>query len=220
VGHLADVFATKAVAAGREGSWSAPALPEEEGGGGGFRGTPVSAEKAMDYSECMAVETGVSLEEYLNTSYDPDVEYVDGELVERNMGDWLHCLVQRNVVVALTVKYPAIYAVPEFRSRTRETRYRIPDVTVVLQPPKTRYLLDAAFLAIEILSEEDRASWTNEKLQEYAALGIPYIWVFDPRLRQMFEFRDGSLIEVKGDAMRTASPEIELLRSEIFPPEA
>jgi hypothetical protein len=32
----------------------------------------------------------VSLEEYLSTSYDPDVEFVDGVLVERNVGDWLH----------------------------------------------------------------------------------------------------------------------------------
>ena len=38
----------------------------------------------------MSLGTLVSLEEYLNTSYDPDVEYVDGELVERNVGDWLH----------------------------------------------------------------------------------------------------------------------------------
>jgi hypothetical protein len=32
----------------------------------------------------------VSLEEYLRTSYDPDMEFVDGVLVERNVGDWLH----------------------------------------------------------------------------------------------------------------------------------
>jgi hypothetical protein len=32
----------------------------------------------------------VSVEEYLNTSYDPDVEFVDGVLVQRNVGDWLH----------------------------------------------------------------------------------------------------------------------------------
>ena len=30
----------------------------------------------------------LSVEEYLNTTYDPDVEFVDGVLVERNVGDW------------------------------------------------------------------------------------------------------------------------------------
>jgi hypothetical protein len=29
----------------------------------------------------------VALEEYLRTSYDPDVEFVDGVLVERNVGE-------------------------------------------------------------------------------------------------------------------------------------
>ena len=47
----------------------------------------------------MGVETLISVEEYLNTSYDPDVEYVDGVLEERNVGDWLHSLVQVNELV-------------------------------------------------------------------------------------------------------------------------
>ena len=34
----------------------------------------------------LAVETLILFEEYLNTSHDPDVEYVDGVLVERNVG--------------------------------------------------------------------------------------------------------------------------------------
>ncbi len=34
--------------------------------------------------------TKVSLEEYLNTSYRPDVEYIDGELQERNVGEIEH----------------------------------------------------------------------------------------------------------------------------------
>lgn len=34
--------------------------------------------------------TKVSLEEYLNTSYRPDVEYIDGELQQRNVGEIEH----------------------------------------------------------------------------------------------------------------------------------
>src|SRR5207249_2577050 len=103
----------------------------------------------------MSVETLVPIEEYLSTSYDPDVEYVDGVLVERNVGDWLHSTVQFNSLFALGRKYPHVYVRPELRSKTRATRYRLPDVCVVLTPPNTKYLLDAAFLAIEILSEDD-----------------------------------------------------------------
>src|ERR1700682_5629485 len=103
----------------------------------------------------MSIETLISVEAYLNTSYDPDVEYVDGVLVERNVGDWLHGLVQSNLIFALRRKYPHIYVVPELRSQTSSTRYRLPDVCVLLAAPQTKYLLDAAFVAIEVLSGAD-----------------------------------------------------------------
>jgi len=163
----------------------------------------------------MPVGTLVSLEEYLNTSYDPDVEYVDGVLVERNVGDWLPSLIQRNIVLAFGRRYPRIFAVPELRSRTTATRYRLPDVCVLLEPPKTRYLLDAAFVAIEILSEADRMTEVLEKLQEYAANGTAHIWLIDPRLRQMFVYRQNSLVAVE-TALETTDPRLELTRDEAF----
>src|ERR1039457_1010688 len=104
----------------------------------------------------MSTATLIPVEEYLSTSYDPDVEYVDGVLVERNVGDWLHSLIQRNLILALSRRYPRLYAMPELRSQTKEARYRLPDVCVLLAPPAGRYLVDAAHIAIEILSEDDR----------------------------------------------------------------
>lgn len=38
----------------------------------------------------MATTTQLSLEDYLQTSFSPDVEYVDGELKARNMGSYEH----------------------------------------------------------------------------------------------------------------------------------
>src|SRR3954470_19685029 len=97
----------------------------------------------------------VSVEQYLSTAYDPDVEYVDGVLVERNVGDWLHSLIQSNVLFALRQKYPHLKVVAELRSSVTSTRYRLPDVCALLTAPNTRYLLDAAFLVVEVLSEAD-----------------------------------------------------------------
>ena len=165
----------------------------------------------------MSVETLISVEEYLNTSYDPDVEYVDGVLVERNVGDWLHSLVQSNLIFALRRKYPHVYAVPELRSQTRATRYRLPDVCVLLAAPATKYLLDAAFLAVEILSEDDRMSKMMEKLEEYDRKGVPNIWLIDPRLRKMAVYSSGALSEIHGDRIATSGdPRLELTRDEIF----
>jgi Uma2 family endonuclease len=164
----------------------------------------------------MGVETLIPVEEYLNTSYDPDVEYVDGVLVERNVGDWLHGLVQSNIIFALRRKYPDIYAVPGLRGRVKETRYRLPDITVLLSAPRTTVLLEASFVAIEILSEKDSMSRLIEKLKEYAGIGTPHIWVFDPRVRLMFTFQSNSLQEVEGDIIATDEPRLELTRAEVF----
>src|SRR5271166_300182 len=106
----------------------------------------------------------VSVEEYLNTQYHPDMEFVDGVLVERNAGDWLHSLIQSNVLFALRCRYPHLKVVPELRSSVTSTRYRLPDVCVLRAAPKTKYLLDAAFLMVEVLSESDVMSVTIEKL--------------------------------------------------------
>ena len=100
----------------------------------------------------MGVKALVPVEEYLRSSYDPDVEYVDGVLVERNAGDWLHSLVQSNIIFGLRRKYPSIKVVPELRGKVRETRYRLPDVSVLLRAPQTKVLLEAPFIAIEILT--------------------------------------------------------------------
>ena|SRR5689334_24274135 len=164
----------------------------------------------------MAVETLISVEEYLNTAYDPDVEYVDGVLVERNVGDRFHSWIQRNLIVALSVKYPKVFPFPELRSKTRETRYRLPEVCVTLTWPETDYLLDAAFLAIEILSESDTMTRVIEKLEEYEEKGVKNIWLIDPRLRKMFVYSGGTLQEIHGDTVATENPRLELTRDEIF----
>jgi Uma2 family endonuclease len=165
----------------------------------------------------MTVETLISLEEYLNTSYHPDMEYVDGVLEERNVGDWLHSLVQRNLIVTLSRKYPRVYAVLELRSQTRPTRYRLPDVCVVLARPKTKYQLDGAFLAIEVLSEDDRMTKVMERLEEFDRKGVPNIWVIDPRLRTIAVYSKGALNEVRSDRVATTGDAcLELTRDEIF----
>lgn len=164
----------------------------------------------------MGIGTLISVEEYLNTSYDPDVEYVDGVLVERNVGELLHCEAQSNIIFALRTKYPGIYVYPELRSRVRETRYRVPDISVLLRRPVTKVLAEAPFIAIEILSESDSMSRVIEKLKEYAALGTPHIWLFDPRLRQMFTFHGNTLTEVEAGVIASGDPRLELTREEVF----
>jgi hypothetical protein len=72
---------------------------------------------------------GVSIEEYLNTSYRPDCDYVDGEVRERNVGEWDHSRMQSRLLVYLSVHEEewGIAAVVEQRVQVRPDRYRVPD---------------------------------------------------------------------------------------------
>ena len=165
----------------------------------------------------MSVETLVTVEEYLNTSYDPDVEYVDGVLEERNGGDWLPSTVQSNVLFFLRTKYRNVYVRAELRSQTRATRFRLPDVCVLLTPLKTKYVLDAAYVAVEVLSEDDRMPHVIEKLEEYERKGVPNIWLIDPRLKKISVFSNGTLTEVRREIIATVGePRLELTRAEVF----
>jgi Uma2 family endonuclease len=158
----------------------------------------------------------ISVEEYLNTSYDPDVEFVDGVLVERNVGDWLHSLIQSNILFALRRKYPNLKVVAELSSGITGTRYRLPDVSVLLAAPKTDYLLDAAFVVVEVMSKRDVMGAVIEKLKEYSGKGVPNIWVIDPRLRLMWTYQPPALVEIEGESIASTDGSVELSRAEIF----
>jgi len=45
----------------------------------------------------MAVAAPVLVEEYLNGTYRPDCDYIDGELAERNTGELSHGQMQLNM---------------------------------------------------------------------------------------------------------------------------
>src|SRR5579871_5422501 len=53
----------------------------------------------------------------LETSYSPDREFVDGEVVERHVGEKPHSKVRRNVMRSFLIRYPHLYVWPEQQVR-------------------------------------------------------------------------------------------------------
>ncbi len=47
----------------------------------------------------MATTTRIPIEQYLATSCEPDAEYVNGEVEERNVGQYDHSVVQRAILL-------------------------------------------------------------------------------------------------------------------------
>lgn len=76
----------------------------------------------------------ISVEEYLRTSYRPDCDYVDGHIEERNLGEWDHANLQTAIATFFRMRRKewGINVVVEQRVQVSPTRFRIPDVTVVL----------------------------------------------------------------------------------------
>ena len=52
----------------------------------------------------MATLTAVPVEEYLRTTYHPDMEYVDGQLLERHVGEQYHSMLQGLVISELNLR--------------------------------------------------------------------------------------------------------------------
>jgi Uma2 family endonuclease len=130
----------------------------------------------------MATGTLISLEEYLSTMYHPDCEYVDGELLERNMGESDHSALQGIIFAFLfnQRRETGIHVYPELRVQVAPSRFRIPDVLVTTNKVRGRILREPPFLCIEILSPEDRVSRMETKIDDYFSFGVRYVWLIDP----------------------------------------
>ncbi|HWF07353.1 MAG TPA: Uma2 family endonuclease [Bryobacteraceae bacterium] len=106
----------------------------------------------------MAVEPQVPVAQYLRTSYRPDCDYVDGEVLERNFGERDHSTTQRNIILCFARRYPRSISrlLPEQRVQVNATRFRIPDICLLGEnAPPEQIIRTPPVLCIEILSPED-----------------------------------------------------------------
>jgi Uma2 family endonuclease len=144
--------------------------------------------------------TLVSVDEYLCTSYpDGDCEYVDGEIVERNVGEIDHASLQSRVAVYLLTHYPQFWAAVAVRVQVQSSRIRVPDVTLVAGPrPYSRPY------------RHPRSCAVQEKIDDYLAFGIPYVWVVNPRTGRGYVHTTEAAREAKDGILRTADPATEL----------
>jgi len=147
----------------------------------------------------VAAKTQVSLEDYLGTSFQPDCDYLDGELVERNVGQRRHSKVQRTLLSLFhrpTATVP-LYAFPELRLKLATRRYRVADLVAFAgQEPAEEIPSSPPLVAIEILSPDDRFREIHEKLADYRAWGVPHVWFVDPYERKIYVYGDRGLTEV------------------------
>ena len=133
----------------------------------------------------MATSVLIPIDQYLNTSYRPDREYIDGEVVERKMGKWEHSRLQA-LLTGWFIQHEREWSVQtatEWRTQVSSTRVRLPDVLLVRRVPQPEILLTPPILVVEILSPDDTYSDTQKRADDYLRMGVKTIWIIDPATR-------------------------------------
>ena len=133
----------------------------------------------------MATSVLIPLDQYLSTSYRPDREYIDGEVVERKMGKWEHARIQALLAMwfGRHEREWQVQTATEWRTQVSNTRVRIPDVVLVRQEPQPDVLADPPVLVVEVLSPDDSYSETQKRADDYLRMGVKTIWIIDPATR-------------------------------------
>lgn len=135
----------------------------------------------------MATGTALlTIEEYLKTVYRPDCDFVDGELEKRNVGEHDHNRIQLLIGAWFLSHEKAwnIEVIPEQRTRVSKSRVRIPDVCLVSRSiPVEQVTVTPQLLCIEVLSPEDRLPRMTKRMDDFAAMGVPNLWIIDPAQR-------------------------------------
>jgi Uma2 family endonuclease len=158
--------------------------------------------------------TSVSLDQYLNTSYEPDAEFVDGILVRRNVGTQLHGMLQA-IAMFFLGPYRKSHGIRVFIAARLQLgtsdRYRVPDV-MALEVPYTKgeFVTDVPAVVVEIKSPDDTFDDIVGKCLEYEKLGVGSVLVMDPDHKRAWHFRHGNMQLLTGDSIELTLPRQQL----------
>ncbi len=167
----------------------------------------------------MATASRVSIQEYLESDYEPECELIGGALLPKPTGTLEHMEIER-WLEGLLERYEQAglgRAVHELSIRHGDD-VRVPDL--VFAPPDARFeggvMMDPPLLCVEILSPSQRPSALFAKCETYRAWGVQYCWVVDPVQKLAWEYhRDAPARLVAEDGSLSAG-EIQIGISELF----
>lgn len=167
----------------------------------------------------MASSIMIPVSEYLNTTYRPDRDYLDGQLKERNMGEQPHAHLQGILSAIFYANRHdwSVRALPEQRIQTSADHYRIADICILRSSdPRDPIVRFAPLLCIEILSKDDSLGELQERVNDYAGLGVRDIWAIDPWKRLGYIASIQGFERPRDGILRIAGSPIEVRLAELF----
>jgi Uma2 family endonuclease len=110
-----------------------------------------------------------------------------------------------------------IRVMTELRIKISARRFRVPDIAAWRDDNMgTRIPTVPPFLAVEILSPEDRMVRITAKIQEYLSTGVEWVWVIDPEERAALVYSREHPEGAPATTLFTANPEIRIPLEKAF----
>lgn len=168
----------------------------------------------------MATTTApISIDEYLKTPHEPGCEYVDGELIPKEMPTNVHAVLQACIIGLLFRYHQAgvCELAAEQSVRVRQEAVLIPDICALRRGHgESGIITQPALLCIEILSLTDRFAYTIKKCDEYLRWGVPACWIFDPEEKRAWFYDTEGLHPVLAGGILRLN-QIELALTDLWP---
>jgi Uma2 family endonuclease len=167
----------------------------------------------------MATAILLSEEHYLHATYEPDCEFEDGVLIERNVGTWNHSRLQAALAAYFFQRRKAwnLHVGTEARVQIRAGKYLLPDLCVIQGSEPAHPVVHAPpLLWIELLSPEDRPLLVNRRTQDILDFGVPNVWVIDPDTLESELHTPGKYTPLDDGVLRIAGTEIVVPLHTIF----
>ncbi|SEC49479.1 Uma2 family endonuclease [Terriglobus roseus] len=163
--------------------------------------------------------TLMTMEQYLHTSFHPDVDLVDGEIQERNLGEKDHGRAQGYVYSWFLLREASFALEPilEYRMIVGEKRVRICDVALVQSDlPDEQVGETPPVICVEIMCPEDRLARAVMVLSDYRTMGVSNIWLIDPQERIAYVYGPGGLERQQDLILRAPGTDIALDVNDLF----
>lgn len=167
----------------------------------------------------MATAALIPVREYLETTYRPDRDYVDGELKERNVGEQPHAHLQVIIGAIFRENRNAwrVRPLTEQRLQVTPTRFRIPDICVIrIDDSKSPIISFPPLLCVEVLSKDDTLSELQERVDDYAAMGVETIWAIDPWKRIGYHASARGFEQPSDGVLKIAGTDVAMRLNDLF----
>ena len=150
----------------------------------------------------------VSEEEYLHTNYDPECEFVDGLLISKAMPKTLHSRLQGLILFFLMSqeKQLGFKVYPELRIRIRDRVYRVPDLSLFVEPPNGEIPTNPPYITFEVLSDTETLEEISAKVKDHHSMGVQMVIIANPHRKEVFVAGTDGLLHELGSPAHIAVP--------------